>query len=61
MATRAADPHSIYGYDPDSGEPRDEPAPDSDEVLSELRRRATARRYRILDERRARQEADHEE
>lgn len=58
MAARTADPHSVYGYDPDTGDPR-WPAsglpgwmnPPGDEALSAARAASTANRYRVLDAR----------
>jgi hypothetical protein len=45
------DPHSVYGYDPETGEPREPLPPVPDEQVSAARAASTAARYRVLDAR----------
>lgn len=49
-----ANAHSVYGYDPETGEPRGLPDwmnPPGDEALSAARAASAANRYRVLDAR----------
>lgn len=51
------DPHSVYGYDPDTGLARERPewmqgTPGEDTETTAARVAAVAERYRILDEQR---------
>lgn len=51
---REHDPHSVYGYDPETGEPHVLPDwmnPPGDKALSAARAASTANRYRVLDAR----------
>jgi hypothetical protein len=52
------DPHSVYGYDPDTGVARElpewmRPGPVNQELETAARAAAVAERYRVLDERKA--------
>lgn len=54
----AYDPHSVYGYDPETGTLREmpdwmKPGPADQELETAARAAAVAERYRVLDEQRA--------
>lgn len=52
---RAYDPHSVYGYDPESGLPREKLntyPPVADEDVTAARAAAVAERYEVLDAKR---------